>query len=77
MERSKQSRQGIPLPFLLGVTACLLLNWPVLSIFGNAGGFLTIAYLFFIWLCIIFTLSWYCCKEATNTPEDLGSEEDQ
>ncbi|EKD38052.1 MAG: hypothetical protein ACD_75C00882G0001 [uncultured bacterium] len=75
MATSQRANEGKPVTLFLGLTACLLLNWPILSIFGETSGLPAIAYLFFIWLCIIVCLAWYCHKEAANTPEELRSEE--
>lgn len=75
MATSKRTNGGKSVTLFLFVTAFLLLNWPILSIFGESSGLPAIAYLFFIWLCIIVCLAWYCHKEAANTPEELRSEE--
>lgn len=75
MATSKRTNEGKSVALFLGVAACLLLNWPILSIFGESSGLPAIAYLFFIWLCIIVCLAWYCHKEAANTPVERSSEE--
>ena len=75
MERSKGMRESSAIALLLGVAACLLLNWPILSIVGNGDRTAAVAYLFFVWLCIIFCLAIYCRKESTKTPQELGTED--
>ena len=75
MERSKGTRDGTAIAPLLCVAACLLLNWPILSIFGDSDKTAAVAYLFFVWLCIIFCLTLYCRKEATKSPQEPGSED--
>ena len=75
MATSQRADGGKPVTLFLFITACLLLNWPILSIFGDTSGLPAIAYLFFIWLCIIACLARYCHREAANSPEDYRSEE--
>jgi hypothetical protein len=74
MDGSQRKRENTSGSLLLCIAGLLLLNWPLLSIFGETGGFPTIAYLFFIWLCLICCLSWYCSIEAANTPKDPPEE---
>jgi hypothetical protein len=74
--RLKRTLAGRPIPLFLCAVACLLLNWPILSIFGDPGGFPAIVYLFCIWLGIICGLAWYCHNE-TAIAEDHGVEESQ
>lgn len=76
MIRSKPTISGKSLPLLLCAVGCLLLNWPILSIFGDPGGFPAIAYVFCIWLCIICGLAWYCHNESA-VAEDRCAEEDR
>lgn len=75
MERSKGTREGTAIAPLLCVAACLLLNWPILSIVGDSDKTAAVAYLFFVWLCIIFCLALYCRKEAADPPQELGTED--
>ena len=75
MERSKGTRDGTAIAPLLCVAACLLLNWPILSIFGDSDKTAAVAYLFFVWLCIIFCLAIYCRKESTKKPQEPGCED--
>jgi hypothetical protein len=74
MDGSQRKKENKSVSLLLCIAGLLLLNWPLLSIFGDGGGFPTIAYLFFIWLCLIGCLSWYCAKEAAKTPKDIPEE---
>lgn len=75
MERSKETREGTAIALLLCVAACLLLNWPILSIVGDGDKTAAVGYLFFVWLCIIFCLALYCRKEAAKPPQELGCED--
>jgi len=75
MERSTGTRESSAIALLLGVAAGLLLNWPILSIVGDSDKTAAVAYLFFVWLCIIVCLAIYSHKEATKSPQELGTED--
>lgn len=77
MKRSKGTREGTAIAPLLCIAACLLLNWPILSIVGDGDKTAAVAYLFFVWLCIIFSLAIYCRKEAAQLLQKLGTEDQE
>lgn len=71
MKHTQPRLQSRPLIILLFIAALFLLNWPLLSIAADHSDIATIAYLFLIWIVIIFCLFSYCRKERDrSTPNN-------